>query len=78
MGQFYPQFDDEKIEFIFTYHAPNKADAETYSKINEAFIELGKKVIPLLPDGPGKTAAVRKLSDSRMACNASVALKGEF
>ena len=77
-GPIYRTFDQPEIEQIFSYHPPNEKQRETYERINLAFIECAEKVAELMPDGPGKTAAIRKLADARMACNAAVALEGKF
>lgn len=74
----YRTYDEEEINAIFSYHPPTAEQRDTYEAINQAFIEAASKIIPLLPDGPGKTVAVRKLADARMAANASVALGGKF
>lgn len=74
----YRTFDDKEINDIFSYHAPTAEQRETYEKINAAFIACAKEVAALLPDGPGRTVAIRALSDARMKCNASVALGGAF
>lgn len=74
----YRTFDQPEIEQIFSYHPPNEKQRETYELINLAFIKCAEEVAALMPDGPGKTAAIRKLADARMACNAAVALGGKF
>lgn len=71
-------FDDEAIGEIFTYHMPTPGQREVYEQINAAFQQCAKTATKLLPDGPGKTVAIRKLSDARMAANAAVALEGKF
>jgi hypothetical protein len=68
----------EQIKDIFSYHPPTPEQREVYEKINEAFIQCAETIEPLLPEGPGKTVAFRKLSDARMQANASVALEGRF
>jgi hypothetical protein len=78
MSDTYRTFDEKEITDIFSYHPPTQVQRETYEEINEAFIECANAIVPLLPDGPGKTVAIRKLSDARMAANASVALEGKF
>jgi hypothetical protein len=78
MPEVFRKFDDREIEEIFSYHPPNEQQRETYEQINQAYIQCAKTIAPLLPDGPGKTAAIRKLADARMASNASVALGGSF
>lgn len=74
----YRTFDEAEIREIFSYHAPTPEQRETYEQINAAFIECALEVSTLLPDGPGKTVAIRKLADARMAANAAVALEGRF
>lgn len=74
----YRTFDEQEIREIFSYHPPTEEQREIYEQINKAFIQLGLTIAPLLPDGPGKTVAIRALSDARMKCNASVALEGRF
>lgn len=78
MREIYRTFDEKEITEIFSYHPPTEAQRETYEEINTAFIECAKSIAPLLPDGPGKTVAIRKLADARMAANAAVALEGKF
>ncbi len=74
----YRDFTDPEIEDIFSYHAPTPEQRGIYEQINAAFQEAAKKIAPLLPAGPGKTVAIRRLSDARMAANAAVALEGKF
>lgn len=74
----YRTFNAEEIAEIFTYHAPTVTQQKIYQQINQAFVRCASEVATLLPDGPGKTVAIRKLADARMACNAAVALEGRF
>lgn len=69
---------DQQLEDIFSYHAPTPDQLPKYEAVNKAFLECAKVVNEIAPDGAGKTVAIRKLSDARMACNASVALEGRF
>lgn len=78
MAEIYRTFDEKEIAEIFTYHAPTVTQQKTYQQINLAFIRCASEVAELMPDGPGKTVAIRKLADARMACNAAVALEGRF
>jgi len=74
----YRTFDEKEITEIFSYHLPTQEQAQIYQKVNDTFVEAVNLIAPLLPDGPGKNAAIRKLADARMACNAAVALDGKF
>lgn len=68
----------DQIKDIFSYHPPTPEQREVYERINAAFIACAEAIEPLLPEGPGKTVAIRKLSEARMQANASVALEGRF
>lgn len=71
-------FNEEEIDFLFQYHPPTPEQRDVYEQINAAFRTCGKAVSELLPPGPGKTVAMRALSDTRMKCNQAVALNGRF
>lgn len=73
-----PQFTDSKLDDIFSYHTPTVEDLEKYSAVNKGFLELAKQLSYILPDGPGKTVAIRKLSEARMVVNHAISMKGEF
>lgn len=68
----------EQIKDIFTYHAPTEEQRKLYEQINAGFTHLALELNVLLPEGPGKTVAIRKLAEARMQANASVALNGSF
>lgn len=78
MAETYRIFNEKEITEIFSYHPPTEQQREVFERINKAFITAALEIAPLLPDGPGKTAAIRKLADARMAANAAVALEGKF
>jgi hypothetical protein len=69
---------DEQLKDIFTYHAPTEEQRVKYEQINEAFLACARVVNAVTPDGPGKTVAIRKLNEARMAANAAIALEGRF
>lgn len=68
----------EEIDNIFSYHPPTEEQRKIYEAINEKFLSVAHFLNITLPDGPGKTVAIRKLSEARMQSNACVALKGKF
>ena len=68
----------ELVEFIFTYHPPSPEQRATYDGLTAEFLRLALHVNAALPEGPGKTVAIRKLAEARMAANAAVALAGRF
>lgn len=74
----YRTFDDAEINDIFSYHAPTPEQRETYDQINAAFVECAKKIAALVPEGPGRTVAIRALSEARMKANHTVSVGGAF
>jgi hypothetical protein len=61
----------------FRYHAPTEETIPKYNGVNASFQSLVENLWPLMPDGPGKTYALRKLQDARMAVNACIANNGQ-
>ena len=68
----------EEITNIFSYHPPTEEQRKIYEEINKQYLALALHLQILLPEGPGKTVALRKLSEARMQANACVALEGKF
>ena len=69
---------EDQIKNIFTYHPPDAGQREVYEKTNAMFVHVALELNALLPEGPGKTAAFRKLQEARHQANACVALNGTF
>ena len=68
----------EHIKTIFTAHQPDEETARAHRTINDLFLTMANALNEVLPDGPGLTAALRKLSEARMQANACLATKGLF
>lgn len=66
----------EAIEF-FTHKPPDATTVPLYSLVSEWFIALVDAIYDTMPDGPGKTVALRKISEARMAVNSAIANKGQ-
>lgn len=69
---------NEEVIHIFTYQPPTLEQVEVYDYVGAKFRELAVVLNEQLPDGPGKTVALRKLAEARMQANACVALNGKF
>lgn len=61
---------------IFTYHAPGPGDPEKYEAIRTAGKALAQAILDNCPPCADRSAAIRKVRESVMVANASVALKG--
>lgn len=64
------------IEDLFTYHSPTADQPKRYEDLRHAARHLAYAIDNLCPDGPDKTAAIRKLREAVMTANASIALEG--
>jgi hypothetical protein len=68
-----------KAEVIehFQYKAPTEETLPKFGVVTSEFIRLVEKTFDLIPEGPGKTLAFRKLSEARMAFNSAIANGGQ-
>lgn len=60
-----------------TYKAPNEVTLPMHQKIGEEFDNLVRNIWPSLPEGPGKTVALRTIETAKMQCNNCIANHGE-
>jgi hypothetical protein len=58
---------------VFTYHAPKEGQHEKYTELRAEAKLLANKVLALCPNSPERTLALRKLEESVMWANASIA-----
>lgn len=66
---------EEALEYL-NYHAPNPEQVVQHQKVNHFFQELLSDIWNELPDGPGKTVAIRAIGAARMQCNSVIANNG--
>ncbi len=59
------------------YHAPNADTLPRHDNVNRSFQLLIELLWPALPDGPGKTVALRAIGRARMECNSCIANGGQ-
>ena len=62
---------------FFQYKPPTASQQPLYCLVTDAFVDLVSVIYDTMPDGPGKTRALRKLSDARMAVNSAIANEGQ-
>lgn len=67
---------EEKLDNIFSYHAPTESDIVKYKNIREAGKALAKAIIENTPGCADQSAAIRKVRESVMTANAAIALRG--
>jgi hypothetical protein len=64
---------DEQISNWFSYHAPKAGQTEKYTALREKAKELAELFNQVAPESADKTAAVRKLRETVMAMNLTIA-----
>ena len=57
----------------FTYHAPSPEQLVAYEKLRSDARIFANTINELVPDGPDKTVAIRKLRECTMTANAAIA-----
>lgn len=58
----------------FAYHPANAVSAPKHGALRTLYTNHAMDIWPLIPDGPEKTLAMRKLQESLMYANLAVAL----
>ena len=66
----------EGAKQFLNYHAPDEEMQHRHAVVNEAFLDLLSAIWSILPDGPGKTVAIRVIGSARMSCNSVIANNG--
>lgn len=61
----------------FKYKAPDETTRPKYGTVTRAFVAIVEELYDLMPDGPGRTLALRKLEDARAAVNSTIANEGQ-
>lgn len=70
-------FTKDKIEDLFTHHAPDPDQQRAYVNIRDAAKAFAQVLAANTPQGADQTAAMRKLRECVMTANAAIALKGQ-
>ena len=64
---------NDKIESMFTYHAPKNDQPARYTVLRDRCKDLAIKFNELAPDSTEKDIAMQKLSEASMWINAAIA-----
>jgi hypothetical protein len=68
-----PEFSDEWVENVFSYHAPKYDQGERYAELRAAGLNLAKKLREEVPPSFELLVALRKLREVIMWANAGIA-----
>lgn len=67
----------EGARYLVTDHEPDEATLHKRRVLNSFFGALIDSIWPVLPEGPGKTVAIRAINRARMECNSCIANGGQ-
>lgn len=68
---------EEAIELFKPHPTTDESTLRRYRLVSDWFVALVEALYNTMPDGPGKTYALRKLQDAHAAVNAAIANKGQ-
>ncbi len=68
-------FDDETLDELFTYHAPDEEQRYRYERFRDAAKVFARELVRCVPQSADRTDAVRKLRECVMTGNAAIALE---
>ncbi len=66
----------EEVLAHLTYKAPTLETLPRHQAVSDGFDKLVKFIYDALPDGPGKTVALRSIETAKMQCNNCIANNG--
>lgn len=69
--------EEERIIYLFTYHAPTEDQKYRYVRIRAAAQVMAHTLLTEVPVGADQSAAIRLLRECVMTANAGVALNGK-
>lgn len=68
----------DNVEDAFRYHPWNGIQREAGDQVREALIAAAKVALRIVPDGPDRSAGLRKLREARMDFNSAITHAGRF
>lgn len=71
-----PMSESERLNEIFSYHAPTPSQIPKYNSINQAAKNFAEIILQNCAPSADRSDAIRKIREARMVANASIALDG--
>lgn len=68
----------DTVEDAFTYHAWQPAQTAAGKQVVDALVTAAKVILTVVPPGPDRSVAIRKLRETRMDCNSAITHGGRF
>ena len=64
---------NKELENYFSYHAPTQEQIEIYQHLRQEAKAFAYTLLALVPPGPDRTVAIRKLREVVMVANQAIA-----
>ena len=68
----------EAVDDMFVYHPWNEDQQKMGAGVREVLAQAVKTIIELVPAGPDRTVAIRKIREARMDCNSAITHGGKY
>jgi hypothetical protein len=68
----------DNVEDAFTYHAWQPDQTAAGKQVVDALVTAAKVILNVVPPGPDRSVAIRKLRETRMDCNSAITHGGRF
>lgn len=69
---------DELVKDIFEYHPWNASQVIQGTRVRNILMDAYKTILNVVPDGPDRNTALRKLREVRMDCNSAITHEGKY
>lgn len=68
----------ENVDEAFRYHTWSRYQNDCGEQVRDALIAAAKVILRVVPDGPDRSTALRKLREVRMDANSAITHQGRF
>lgn len=69
---------DQEIDAMFEYHAWTPEQVRAGIRVREVLAHAVKIIVELVPPGPDRTVAIRKIREARMDANSALTFGGKY
>ena len=69
---------DQTIDDMFEYHPWDAAQVDRGSAVRKALADAVRVIVRLVPPGPDRSVAIRKVREARMDCNSAITNGGKY
>jgi len=72
------KWTDEQIDDMFEYHAWTDEQKAAGALVRSALASAVKVIVNVVPDGPDRSVAIRKIREARMDANSAITNGGKY